>query len=408
MPRLVTPLSNTKINKAKPKSREYNLADGQGLYLRIKPNGNKSWIFNYQRPITQRRANLTIGRYPELSLKKAREARSKYRELLAEGIDPKHHKTQEVLSIRADLESSFEKVFYEWFEIHRKRVSRGYAIDIENSIKRYVFPAFGNTPIKELRARIVIDSLKPIAARGNLETIKRLCQRINLVMVYALNTGYLESNPLAGIREAFESPKRKNLPSLSPAELPELLQQLNFANIRKVTRCLIEWQLHTIVRPGEAAGAKWCEIDFEEKLWRIPPERMKRNREHIVPLSNQALGILDFLKPISGHREFIFPSDRNPKESMNSQSANAALKRMGFKDRTVSHGLRALASTTLNEQGFDSHVVEMALAHVDENATRAAYNRADYLKQRREMMDWWSSHIAEAAQGSLSISVNNK
>jgi integrase len=156
-----------------------------------------------------------------------------------------------------------------------------------------------------------------------------------------------------------------------------------------------------MVRPGEAAAAKWSEIDFQKAEWTIPAERMKKNRDHIVPLSDQALQLLEVLRPVSGHREFIFPSDHNPRKPANSQSANRALGRMGFHGRLVSHGLRALASTTLNEQGFDPDVIEAALAHVDKNSIRAAYNRAQYLERRRKMMDWWSNHIALCASGQM-------
>jgi integrase len=161
-----------------------------------------------------------------------------------------------------------------------------------------------------------------------------------------------------------------------------------------------------MVRPAEAAGARWEEIDLKNSLWEIPENRMKGGKPHNVPLSPQALSLLDILKPFSRQREFIFPADRNPRKSANSQTANMALKRMGFQGRQVAHGLRALASTTLNEQGFDKDVVEIALAHVDQNAIRAAYNRAEYLERRRVMMCWWSDHIEQAATGKLSLSSN--
>ena len=225
-------------------------------------------------------------------------------------------------------------------------------------------------------------------------------------MVYAVNTGLIHANPLSGISKAFSTPKAVNLPTLKPEQLPELMATVNGASIKLVTRCLIEWQLHTMVRPAEAAGARWDEIDANKALWEIPAERMKKSRAHIIPLSPQALNLLDILKPLSGHREFLFPADRNPRKPANSQTANMALKRMGFGGRLVSHGLRALASTTLNEQGFDPDVIEAALAHVDQNAIRAAYNRAEYLERRRVMMCWWSDHIEQAAVGNLSLSAN--
>ena len=227
-------------------------------------------------------------------------------------------------------------------------------------------------------------------------------------MVYAVNTGLIHANPLTGIRKAFNSPKAVNLPTLKPTQLPELMATLNRANIKLVTRCLIEWQLHTMVRPGEAAGTRWDEINIKRAEWVIPAERMKQRKSHTIPLSPQVLNLLDIVKPLSGHREFVFPADRNPRKPANSQTANMALKRMGFKGKLVSHGLRALASTTLNEQGFDPDIIEAALAHVDQNAIRAAYNRAEYLERRRAMNNWWSDRIERASMGNLSLSGSKK
>jgi integrase len=192
------------------------------------------------------------------------------------------------------------------------------------------------------------------------------------------------------------------MPTITPEELPQLMRDISYASIKLVTRFLIEWQLHTMVRPSEAAGAKWSEIDLENKVWIIPAERMKKKREHAVPLTDQILEILNSLKPISGHREHVFPADRNPRHHINEQTANMALKRMGYEKRLVAHGLRALASTTLNQSGFDGDVVEAALAHVDKNEVRRAYNRADYLDRRRVMMSWWSKYIEQAQLGKLS------
>lgn len=200
-------------------------------------------------------------------------------------------------------------------------------------------------------------------------------------MTFAVNTGVIEHNPLAGIKEAFEKPKKQNMPTIRPDEIPELMKAISYASIKITTRCLIEWQLHTMVRSSEAAKAKWQEIDFENKLWNIPAENMKMKKPHSVPLTEQTLSLLTMMKPISGHREYIFPADRTPKNHANTETVNVALKRMGFKNRLVAHGMRALASTTLNEQGFDPDVIESALAHVDKNEVRRAYNRAEYLER---------------------------
>ncbi len=171
------------------------------------------------------------------------------------------------------------------------------------------------------------------------------------------------------------------------------MRSLVMSNLSVSTRCLIEWRLLTLVRPSEASGARWVEIDLDAKLWTIPAERMKAKREHVVPLSPQALEILDVMKPISAHREHIFPSRNDPKHAMNSQTANAALKRIGYGGKLVAHGLRSIASTAMNEAGFNADVIEAALAHSDKNEVRKAYNRSTYLEQRKELMSWWGSRV---------------
>ncbi len=212
-------------------------------------------------------------------------------------------------------------------------------------------------------------------------------QRVNEIMIYAVNTGLIDANPASGIGMAFEKPKKQNMPTLRPEELPMLMRSLVMSNLSVPTRCLIEWQLLTLVRPSEASGARWAELDLDAKLWTIPAERMKAKREHIVPLSPQALEILDVMKLISAHREHVFPSRNDPKQPMNSQTANAALKRIGFGGRLVAHGLRSIASTALNEAGFNADVIEAALANSDKNEVRRASNSSAYIEQRIGLMD---------------------
>ena len=404
MPRAVKPLSDTQVRQAKPKAKEYNLADGKGLYLRVKPTGSKLWLFNYYRPFSKQRANLSLGTYPELSLQEAREAAQKFNGLLINDTDPQEfRRAQQRKSTEAQL-NTFQHVACKWLTLKQPDISEVYHGKIADCMKLYLFPKLGKVPLHKLSALQTIEVLSPLAKAGKLETVKRICRWVNEIMVYSVNTGLLPANPLAGIGRAFNSPRVENRPTLTPEQLPELMQTLNRANIKMVTRCLLEWQLHTMCRPAEAAGAKWSEINMEKEQWEIPPERMKKNKAHVVPLSKQALSLLEVIRPLSGSREFIFPADRNPRHSANSQTANMALKRAGYKGRLVAHGLRALASTTLNEQGFDADVIEAALAHTDKNSIRAAYNRADYLKRRRVMMQWWSDHIEQAAIGSLSLS----
>ncbi|HDZ07511.1 integrase domain-containing protein [Pseudohongiella sp.] len=401
MARVTRPLTDTEIRQAKPREKEYNLADGKNLYLRVHPKNGKYWILNYYRPGTKKRANISLGTYPDVSLAAARKKADELRAVLAEGIDPKEHREDQQRAQNEQYANTFEHIARKWLTLKEAKVSPAYYDKITGRLEKYIFPKMGRTPIHKVTAVATIEIIQPLANDEKLETVKKICRWVNEIMVYAVNTGVAHANPLAGIGKAFSAPKVTNLPTLRPDELPSLMYAIQHSNTKLVTRCLIEWQLHTMVRPGEAAGARWDEIDIDKKEWTIPAERMKKNKPHIVPLSPQLLRLLEVLRPVSGHREYVFPSDHNPRASANSQSANRALARMGFHGRLVSHGLRALASTTLNEQGFDADAIEAALAHVDKNSIRAAYNRAQYLERRRTMMDWWSKHIEQCATGKM-------
>jgi integrase len=349
------PLTDTEVKQAKPREKEYNLGDGKGLFLRIKPTGSKLWIFNYSRPHTKQRANLGLGIYPDLPLKEARKQAQALNSVLAKGIDPQEHRAELERKSSEAHANTFEQVARKWLALKKPNVSETYFDKITNRLELYILPKLGKVPVHKITAVTAIETIKPLADRNKLETAKKLCRWVNEVMVFSVNTGLIHANPLSGIGKAFNAPQAVNLPTLKPEQLPELMRRLNQSRTKTVTRSLIEWQLHTMVRPGEAAGTRWDEIDRSRGLWTIPAERMKKGRPHVIPLSPQALSLLDVLEPFSGHREFVFPSDHDPKRPANSQSANRALKRMGFHGELVSHGLRALASTTLNEQGVELH-----------------------------------------------------
>ena len=404
MARQTKPLSNTEVKNAKTIDHTLILYDGDGLELQVTPKGSKLWRFRYYKPFTRKRAMISLGSYPSVSLSEARRLREDARVLLGKDIDPLEYKKTEYLLQKSATESTFEKVASEWF---KTKESAGLAThtlnDIWRSLSKYVFPHIGSLPVANITALQFIGALQPTHAAGRLETVKRLSQRINEVMDYALNSGLITVNPAARIGRTFHKPKVKHRPALSPEQLPLLMKTLAFASIRRQTRCLIEWQLLTMTRPAEAAMTRWDEVDFETKEWRIPAGRMKMKREHIVPLSQEALAILEVMRPISKHRDYVFPGYRNPLEAMNSQTANMALKRMGFKGLLVAHGMRAMASTVLNEKGFPADVIEAALAHIDTNEVRRAYNRTQYLEQRREMMGWWGKYVDSASYSKTSV-----
>nr|WP_232221306.1 integrase domain-containing protein [Pseudidiomarina salinarum] len=373
------------------------------LCCALNPMAARLWIFNYQQPFTGKRKNLGLGQYPALSLADARKKRESFLSLLARDVDPKEDREKQQQERKAATENTFEAVAKRWFKVHQTKVKADTADKIWRSLENDVIPRIGKLPIASITAPKAIEVIQQVTGRESFETARKLARRMNNVMVFAVNAGIVHANPLSGIKEMIPSTRVQNRPALAPGELPELMRALNFANIKFQTRCLIEWQLHTMVRPGEAVTAKWSEIDYESRLWVIPAERMKMQREHQIPLTEQMLAILELMKQISSHREYIFPSMRQPLEPANKETANMALKRMGFKDRLVAHGMRALASTTLNEEGFSPDVIEAALAHVDHNKIRGAYNRSTYLEQRRKMMIWWSEHIESAANGNMSL-----
>ncbi|MGL6596945.1 integrase domain-containing protein [Aeromonas veronii] len=399
-------LTDSKLRVAKPEAKEYNLGDGDGLYLRVKPNGARLWIFNYYRPGNKKRANIGFGPYPDVTLAAARERRQEARALLADGIDPQLHQQEQIAIAQAEQEVStntFEFMAAKWLDLKRHDVTEAYATDSWRSLEMYVLPFIGSMPIHQIRAPKVIEILRPIEADGKLETVRRLCQRINEILDYSVNHGLLDANPCSAIRKVFKKPNKKHMPTLTPVELPLLMADIANGRLDQTTRCQIEWSLHTLVRPGESAGTRWDEIDFEANVWNIPAERMKMDRPHRVPLTPQALSLLERMRPISGHRPFVFPGRQDPLGHINDQSANAALKRLGYGGRLVAHGLRSLGSTTLNEQGFNPDAIEAALSHADDNEIRRAYNRSDYFEQRVIMMGWWSDHIEQASQGNLSL-----
>lgn len=391
MARMTRPLTNNEILKAKPQEKDFTLHDGDGLFLLVKTSGKKLWRFRYQRPDSSSRTNLSLGSYPALTLAVARQMRDQYLTMLAQGIDPQKQQEEVSEQRQIELDSIFSVVAERWFQLKSKSVTEDYAKDIWRSLEKDVFPAIGDIPVQLLKARTIVEALEPIKARGALETVRRLVQRINEIMIYAVNTGLIDANPASGVGMAFEKPKKQNMPTLRPEELPKLMRSLVMSNLSVATRCLIEWQLLTLVRPSEASGTEWAEIDLDLKLWVIPAERMKAKREHIVPLSKQALEILEVMRPISANRQYVFPSRNDPKQPMNSQTANAALKRIGYGGKLVAHGLRSIASTALNEASFNPDVIESALAHTDKNEVRRAYNRSTYLEQRKEMMSWWGT-----------------
>lgn len=396
MPKVATKLTDTEIKKAKPTEKEFTLWDGDGLFLRIKPSGKKIWHLGYTVPLTKKRAKMSLGFYPYLTLAQARALRDEYLSLLAQGIDPQSHNEQKAQALKDATEHTFQTVAKKWLDekIKTSGISQDHAKDIWRSLERNIFPTLGDIPIKEIRPKMLKQHLDPIEQRGVLETLRRIISRLNEIFRYAATEELIEFNPADNLTQRFSKPKKQNMPALPPSELPRFIVALANASIRLETRLLIEWQLLTWVRPGEAVRARWTDIDEENRFWNIPAEFMKMKRPHKVPLSKEAMRILESMKLISGHREWVFPSIKAPLNHMHEQTANAAIIRMGFGGELVAHGMRSIARTAAEETGkFRTEVLEAALAHSKKDEIIAAYNRAEYLAERATLMQWWSDYI---------------
>ena len=399
MAKIAKKLTDTEIKSTKPTDKEINLFDGDGLILRIAPlskGGKKNWYFRYAVPVSKKRTKMSLGTYPHLTLARARALRDEYLSLLANGINPQVHNTQKANALKDATEHTFQAVAKKWLDekVKTSGISQDHANDIWRSLERNIFPTLGDTPIKEIRPKMLKQHLDPIEKRGVLETLRRIISRLNEIFRYAATEELIEFNPADNLAQRFSKPKKQNMPALPPTELPRFLTVLNNASVRMETRLLIEWQLLTWVRPGEAVRARWADIDTDNSMWNIPSDFMKMKKPHKVPLSKEALRILDSMKAISGHREWVFPSIKAPLNHMHEQTANAAIIRMGFGGELVAHGMRSIARTAAEESGkFRTDVLEAALAHSKKDEITAAYNRAEYLAERVVLMQWWSDYV---------------
>lgn len=399
MAKIAKKLTDTEIKSTKPADKEINLFDGDGLILRIAPlskGGKKNWYFRYAVPVSKKRTKMSLGTYPHLTLARARALRDEYLSLLANGIDPQVHNNDKANALKNATEHTLQAVARKWLDekVKTSGISQDHAEDIWRSLERNIFPGLGKVPINEIRPKLLKQHLDPIEQRGVLETLRRIISRLNEIFRWAATEELIEFNPADNLGQRFSKPKKQNMPALPPSELPRFLMVLNNASVRMETRLLIEWQLLTWVRPGEAVRARWADIDTDNSMWNIPAEFMKMKKPHKVPLSKEALRVLDSMKAISGHREWVFPSIKAPLNHMHEQTANAAIIRMGFGGELVAHGMRSIARTASEESGkFRTDVLEAALAHSKKDEIIAAYNRADYLAERVVLMQWWSDYV---------------
>lgn len=381
------PLSDIAARQAKFEGKQQKLSDEKGLFLLVNQAG-KYWRLKYR--YGGKEKTLALGVYPEVSLKEARTKRDDARRLLADGTDPGLVRKQSKIASQLANENSFEAIAREWHTAQLERWSPSHAARVIESLEADAFPSFGSVPVATLTAPIVLDALRKVEARGATETAGRVLQRVGAVMRYAIQTGRASYNPVQDLRGALKAAKVEHRPALPRSELPEFFRRLEAEPLNPITRLAIRFLMLTMTRPGEVRFARWDELDMERLEWRIPAERMKMRAAHIVPLSRQAVAILDELRLLTGHRELLFPGERSPAKPISENTLCYAMGRMGYAGIATPHGFRALASTVLNEEGFDPDVIERQLAHAERNKVRAAYHRAEYLDDRRKLLQWLS------------------
>jgi integrase len=384
-------LSDAKVRNAKPQTKPYKITDGEGMFLLVTPTGSKYWRLKYH--FAGREKLLALGVYPEVSLGDARERRLQARKTIAAGNDPGEVKKQAKRLTVLKTENSFEVIAREWFEQRKHEWKPSSARTTLKRLERHVFPKLGRRPIANITAPEVLAVLRVVESSGALDTAQRVMQMCGQVFMYAIATGRVERNPVPDLRGALKTPVTKHHAYLKAADLPEFLQKLEAYDGALQTKLALRFLLLTYVRTIELRGAEWPEIDFAKAEWRIPAERMKMKELHIVPLSRQAVAVLRELQKHTGNRQYIFPNQHNPVSFMSENTMLYALYRMGYHSRTTGHGFRSTASTILNENGFMPDVIERQLAHCERNKVRAAYNHAQYLPQRRKMMQWWADYL---------------
>lgn len=376
------PLTDTQLRGIKPSEKPQKLSDGGQLYLLVNPSGSKLWRMDYA--FQGKRKTLSFGAYPVIKLADARAMRDRAKKSLADGVDPSTHRT-----IQTSDHDSFEAVARLW--LAAQVWAPKYAPQIKRTFERDVFPTIGHRPIAEIEPSEILDVLRAVEDRGALDIAKRLRQKISAIFRFATPSGLVKFDPAANLRDAMKrAPRTKHMSSLKAAEMPLFFQRLRAFDGAPQTALALELLIHTMTRTAELRFGRWLEVEGD--FWRIPGERMKKGRDHIIPLTKQSKTILASLKEIAGDSEFIAPGVGG--KPMSENTMLYAIYRMGYHSRATTHGFRSTASTVLNESAmWREDAIERQLAHVPDDQVRAAYNAAQYLDERVRMMTWWSDQL---------------
>jgi integrase len=389
------PLKDLEIRAFQPLTRAYKKSDSNGLYLEVFPNGSKLWRWKYRHGGKEKR--IALGAYPQISLKDARTRRDAERAKLEAGTDPALARKREKVTAKINAANTFEAVAREYIET--KMAGEGRALATLS--KAYWFldqlaPAIGSMPLADVDSQLLLAALKKLEAKGRHETSKKCRSFASRVFRYGVATGRCQNDPAHLLQGALITPKARHYAAiLEPAKLGELLRAIGSFSGGAITKAALQIAPHVFVRPGELRHAEWEEFDLEEGIWNLPAAKMKARRPHAVPLSKQVKAMLQELRPLTGHFKFVFPSAYGGTRPMSENTLNASFRRMGFgKDEVTAHGLRATASTFLNESGlWNPDAIERALAHGDSNPARGAYHRGRYWDERVRMAQWWSDYL---------------
>jgi integrase len=383
------------------KERPYKLFDKRGLFLLVTPTGGRLWRLRYR--IGALEKLISLGPYPDVTLKRAREKRDEARRLIADDIDPSARRKAQ----RAALLDTFEGVAQEWLALHTKSLSPETLSILGARLNSALYPYLGSRPVAAITAQELLVVIRRIEARGRHETAHRVRALAGRVLRFAVATGRAQHDVAADLRDALAPVKSRNFASVTdPARVGELMRAIDGYTGYPVTALALKLAPLVFVRPGELRAAEWSEFDLPNAEWRIPAVRMKMKEPHIVPLARQAITILHELEPLARGGRYLFPSLRTRDRPMSENTINAALRRLGYSsEEQTGHGFRSMASTLLNEQGFPPDVIELQLAHTERNKVRAAYNKAQRLPERRKMMQTWADYLDGLRAGASVIPI---
>ena len=384
-------LTDIAVKQAKPGLKPFKLSDGDGMYLLVTPKGQKWWRFDYR--LDGKRYTLSFGVYDDVSLKTARERRTAARELVAKGINPSTERKTEKTE-RANART-FKEVAEEWRKKMALKWTPKHAERVHSRMEAYVYPWLGAEAIGGITAQVLLEVLRRVERKGTYETARKLRGYCGQIFRYAIASGFAARDVSQDLRGALTPVQRNHLASITePKAIGDLLRAIDDYNGYIVTRSALRFSALTFARPGEIRQAEWSEIGWSAREWRIPAEKMKKRRPHIVPLSKQAIEVLKELEPLTGAGRFLFPGVRKRTRPMSDATITNALRNMGYSGQEMTaHGFRSMASTRLNEMGWNSDAIERQLAHVEGNAVRAAYNYAEHLVERRRMMQAWADYL---------------